>query len=69
LSALGDVVRDGFFSYPAFVSDSWLDAIRDATAFEAEVTIARNRHEAARQSFVDAGGAALLGPIASPRAS
>ena len=64
LSTLSDVVRDGFFCYPAFVRDSWLDAIRDATAFEAVVTIARGRHEAARRSFVDAGGAVLLGPLA-----
>lgn len=58
---LGDVVRDGFFCYPAFMNDSWLNGVRNATAFEEVVAIARHRHEAARRSFLDADGDALLG--------
>jgi hypothetical protein len=54
LSSLGDVVRDGFFCYPAFVSDRWLDGIRDLPAFRELLKTARSRHESARQAL--AGG-------------
>jgi hypothetical protein len=60
LSAFSDVVRDGFFCYPAFASDPWLDGLRAAAAFENVVSIARARHEAARQSFDNAAGNELL---------
>jgi tetratricopeptide (TPR) repeat protein len=56
LASLGDVVRDGFFCYPAFVADPWLDGLRDLQPFRELLKTAESRHEAAREAFRRAGG-------------
>jgi DNA-binding winged helix-turn-helix (wHTH) protein len=56
VTLLGDVVHDGFFCYPAFVSDPWLDGIRHLPPFGELVETARSRHESAREAFRAAGG-------------
>jgi DNA-binding winged helix-turn-helix (wHTH) protein len=60
LASLRQVVDDGYFCYPALVSDPWLDGVRGTTAFEAVLETARARHMSARAAFHDAGGDALL---------
>jgi DNA-binding winged helix-turn-helix (wHTH) protein len=60
LASLRRVVDDGYFCYPALVSDPWLDGVRATTAFEAVLETARGRHVSAREAFHDAGGDALL---------
>ena len=57
LASLSEVVRDGFFCYPAFVGDPWLDGIRHLQPFRELLETARSRHESARESFRQAGGA------------
>ena len=57
LASFGDVVHDGFYCYPAFVKDPWLDGIRDLQPFRELLEIARSRHEAAREAYGAAGGA------------
>ena len=60
LDSLRAVVDGGYFCYPAFASDPWLDDVRQSTAFLAVLEKARARHEAAATAFADAGGDALL---------
>jgi DNA-binding winged helix-turn-helix (wHTH) protein len=59
LASLSDVVHDGFFCYPAFVTDSWLDGLRDLQPFRELLESARSRHESAREAFGGAGGGEL----------
>ena len=59
LASLREVVRDGFFCYPAFVTDPWLDGIRHLQPFRELVEIARSRHESAREALRGAGGLEL----------
>jgi DNA-binding winged helix-turn-helix (wHTH) protein len=59
LASLSDVVHDGFFCYPAFVTDPWLDGIRDLLPFRALMETAQSRHESAREAFRAAGGGEL----------
>jgi DNA-binding winged helix-turn-helix (wHTH) protein len=56
LASLSDVVHDGFFCYPAFVSDPWLDGLRHLQPFRALLETAQSRHESAREAFRRAGG-------------
>jgi DNA-binding winged helix-turn-helix (wHTH) protein len=55
LASLADVLRDGFFCYPAFVSDPWLEGIRDLPPFRELLETARARHESAREALAAAG--------------
>ncbi len=59
LASLSDVVHDGFFCYPAFITDPWLDGIRHLEPFRELLEIAQSRHESARQAFRGAGGGEL----------
>ena len=54
-------VDAGYFCYPAFAADPWLDNLRGDERFEATLRKAKARHEAARDAFAAAGGPALLG--------
>ena len=63
LSALARVVDQGYFCYPAFASDPWLDGVRGAAAFDAIMTTAQARHASAAAAFRDAntnGWSALI---------
>lgn len=56
LATLSDVVNDGFFCYPAFVTDPWWDGIRHLQPFGELLETAQSRHESAREAFRKAGG-------------
>lgn len=60
LILLREVVADGYWCYPAFESDHWLDGLRASPAFQTIVDAARSRHESAVKVFHDACGPALL---------
>jgi DNA-binding winged helix-turn-helix (wHTH) protein len=60
LILLREVVVDGYWCYPAFESDHWLDALRGSPAFQAVRDTARSRHEFAVKVFHDANGPTLL---------
>ena len=51
LASLSEVVHDGFFCYPAFVTDPWLDGIRHLPPFRELLETAQSRHESAREAF------------------
>jgi hypothetical protein len=59
LASLSDVVHHGFFCYPAFVTDPWLDGIRHLQPFRELLETAQSRHESAREAFRGAGGGQL----------
>jgi DNA-binding winged helix-turn-helix (wHTH) protein len=59
LASLSDVVRDGFFCYPGFVTDPWLDGIRHLQPFRELMETARSRHESAREALRGTGGLEL----------
>jgi DNA-binding winged helix-turn-helix (wHTH) protein len=56
LASLNEVVHDGFFCYPAFATDPWLDGIRHLQPFRELLETAQSRHESAREAFHGAGG-------------
>ena len=56
LASLSSVVQDGFFCYPAFVTDPWLDGVRHLQTFRELLKTAQSRHEVAREAFHGAGG-------------
>jgi tetratricopeptide (TPR) repeat protein len=60
LILLREVVADGYWCYPAFEADHWLDGLRGSPAFQAIVDTARSRHESAVKVFHDADGPTLL---------
>jgi len=61
LAILARAVDEGFFCYPALPRDPWLYALRANPRFEAILQRARERHTAAVQAFVEAGGEQILG--------
>jgi serine/threonine-protein kinase len=50
----------GFFCYPVFAEDSWLDPIRSRAAFQSVVAAAHERWQRASALFTEAGGLTLL---------
>jgi len=65
---LADVVERGYFPYPAFARDPWLDPLRERRDFLEILTRSEHRYQQARTAFIDAGGEALFGAgSASPR--
>jgi TolB-like protein/tRNA A-37 threonylcarbamoyl transferase component Bud32 len=59
------VVARGFFCVPGFARDRWIDPLRGLPDFQAVMTRATLRHEAARRALEAAGGYRLLG-LGSP---
>jgi tetratricopeptide (TPR) repeat protein len=60
LDSLRAVVDGGYFCYPAFASDRWLDDLRQSPVFRDVLEKARARHDAAATAFAEADGEALL---------
>jgi tetratricopeptide (TPR) repeat protein len=54
-------VDRGYFCYPTFASDSWLDPLRGRADFDDAMERARRGHEAALADFAAADGERLLG--------
>jgi serine/threonine protein kinase/Flp pilus assembly protein TadD len=61
VSTFERAVSMGFFCYPLFSQDEWLDPLRALPAFIDAITRAKQRHEEAARLFRDAHGARLLG--------
>jgi TolB-like protein/tetratricopeptide (TPR) repeat protein len=59
--ALLETVVHGYFVPAALDRDAWLAPLRGDRRMEAIVRAARERHEAARAAYVEAGGPQLLG--------
>jgi serine/threonine-protein kinase len=54
-------VEGGYYCYPAFATDAWLDGVRGQAAFESSLRLASERHHAAVEIFRQAEGDRLLG--------
>ncbi len=54
-------VEGGFFCYPAFKRDAWLDPLRTDPRFTRILKRAEERHRDAQAAFTAAGGEAVLG--------
>ena len=54
-------VEGGFFCYPAFARDPWLDSLRGDAQFIAVIAESEGRHRAAQSAFATADGDRVLG--------
>ena len=61
IAAFARVLEYGFFCYPAFARDSWLDPLRSHPRFVELLRAAEARHRSALRAFEDHGGPRLLG--------
>lgn len=62
LSLLARAVNEGFFCYPAFTRDPWLDPLRADARFAATLEAARSRHDSARRAMEEVQSQTLLSP-------
>ena len=60
LDVLGRVIDGGFFCFPAFARDAWLDPLRADARFRERMRRAEQRHREAEIAFIQAGGERLL---------
>jgi DNA-binding winged helix-turn-helix (wHTH) protein len=60
LASLRRVVGGGYFCYPAFKSDPWLDGVRGTGGFAEVLDAAFERHQSALAMFAEARGMLLL---------
>jgi serine/threonine protein kinase len=61
IEALRRALDLGFFCYPAFERDAWLDSLRGLGPFKELMQAARARHSGTARIFADLGGERLLG--------
>jgi serine/threonine protein kinase/tetratricopeptide (TPR) repeat protein len=61
INAFERTIDCGFFCYPAFVRDAWLDPLRAHPRFLELAHAAETRHRVAARLFVEHGGNRLLG--------
>jgi serine/threonine protein kinase/tetratricopeptide (TPR) repeat protein len=61
IAAFTRVVELGFFCYPTFARDPWLDPLRSDRRFVEALRAAESRHRAAARAFDEHGGPRLLG--------
>jgi TolB-like protein len=55
---LAEAVNRGYFPYPTFTRDPWLDPLRHRPDFLVILANAERRHQHARMAFIEAGGEA-----------
>ena len=55
------VVADGFYCFPSFARDPWLDGLRAHPEFKRVLGLAESRHREAAAAFRDARGEQVLG--------
>jgi serine/threonine protein kinase/tetratricopeptide (TPR) repeat protein len=60
LDTLEYVIDGGFFCFPVFVRDAWLDSLRSESRFRELMRRAEQKHRDAEVAFIQAGGAKLL---------
>jgi serine/threonine protein kinase len=61
LREINRAVEGGFFCYPAFLTDTWLDKLRGLEAFDATMARAKQRHLEAVNAFKAANGERIVG--------
>jgi hypothetical protein len=61
IAAFARVVELGYFCYPAFARDPWLDPLRSDSRFVESLRAAETRHRGAVRAFEEHGGPRLLG--------
>jgi TolB-like protein/predicted Ser/Thr protein kinase len=61
ISGLQRAVDAGYFCYPAFAADVWLDSLRGDDRFEAVLQHAKEKHDAAVEAFKVADGVRIVG--------
>jgi tetratricopeptide (TPR) repeat protein len=61
VAIMAEVVDRGYFPYPTFIRDPWLDPLRHRSDFTETVAKAERGHQQARSAFIEAGGEALFG--------
>ncbi len=65
LKYLGRSIAGGFFCFPWFARDPWLDSLRHRPEFRKLLSDAESRHRLAAAEFIRAGGDRLLGMVSS----
>ena len=60
VETLARTVDGGYFNYPALARDAWFDQLRGEPAFEAVLSRAASRHQAAQAAFQASAGARML---------
>lgn len=61
IEAFRKVLEYGFFCYPTFARDRWLDSLRGLAPFTELLNAAERRHKQAAAMFAEQGGDRLLG--------
>jgi hypothetical protein len=65
LEYLGRSISGGFFCFPWFARDPWLDSLRHRPEFRRLLSEAESRHRLAATNFMRAGGDRLLGVVSA----